>query len=73
MFAKNLLSDHQDSVPGYLAASRRFICFLRDTWQDAMSPRELFVPEYWFSTPDDAAAFRRHMDALREGNAPPGA
>lgn len=73
VFAKNLLSDSQDPMPGYLAACRRFICFLRDTWQDAMSPHELFVPEYWFNNSEDAAAFRRHMDAIREGDSPSGA
>jgi hypothetical protein len=46
-----------------LHTSRRFITYLRWTWLDALSPQigdRLFVPEQFFSTREEAEAYRQH-------------
>jgi hypothetical protein len=65
-----------DPIRGTLRASSWFVLFLREVWLDAMSPQELFVPEYFFvrkgmdvaNVDQDgtvAQAYRSHCEELR--------
>lgn len=41
--------EFEDPIRGAMRASALFVSFLREVWLDAISPQELFVPEYFFS------------------------
>lgn len=59
---------HSDPVKSLVRGSRKFLAFVRDVWLHSLAPaqRELFVPEYFFGSPDEARAYKAHVAKLPE-------
>jgi hypothetical protein len=55
---------------GDLVASKFFVSYLRAVWTDAIcagtKAGRLFVPEYFFLRPDEAKAYRAHVEKMRK-------
>lgn len=61
-FFHRVLQSQNYQIQGWLEAARLFVVFLRGCWLQSLAPegRELFVPEHFFSRPDEVAAFKAH-------------
>ncbi len=55
---------------GLLAACKKFIGYLRHNWLNEVAGHKgrgrLFVPEHFFEKPEEAVAYRDHMNLLRK-------
>lgn len=51
-------------LKGEIAASKLFVAFLSQVWLASITPyAELFVPEYFFRKGEEAAAYKKHLQA----------
>ena len=68
-FQQQLQDRPQEPWRAELRTSQLFIRFLREVWLDCLYPsppwrERLFVSSYFFASPEEAAAFDRHVSVL---------
>lgn len=63
-FLWNCWASHSSQSRGLLRAGRMLVDFVCSVWLQSIAPvgRELFVPEYFFRTTQDATAYTRHRN-----------